>query len=77
MSRKNPLKGRSAKTNRNKIQKLKNTYRKLFKNSKKQKELHMTLPEKQKPKKKYFYDNYPNEKSFISKFKIKEVNVNK
>lgn len=77
MGRGTSSKNRSLETYHNKLRKIKNTYRKLFKNSKAQKERHMNLSEKQRPKKKYFCDNYPNEKSFISKYKIKEANINK
>lgn len=76
MARRNPIKGRTVRTNKNKLRKLKKFYRLTFKNSKAQKERHMTLSEKQRPKKRYFCDKYPNEKSFISKIKIKKPNIN-
>jgi len=71
MNRNSLPKGRSSDTYHNKAKKIKNTYRKLFKNSVAQKKYDMSLPEERRPKKKYFCDNYSNEKSFISKFKIK------
>jgi len=77
MGRRNPIKGRSVRTNHNKTKELKKFYRLTFKHSKDQKERHMTLAEQQRPKKQYFCDKYPNEKSFISKIKIKEVNIRK
>lgn len=60
---------------KNKLRRLKKFYRLTFKNSKAQKERHMKLPEKQRPRKKYFCDKFPNEKSFISKIKIKRPSI--
>ena len=74
MSRRHLVKGRSAKTYANKLRKIKKFYRTTFKNSKAQKELHMALPEKERPKKKYFCDRYVDEKSFLKIIKIKKSN---
>lgn len=75
MGRRNSLKGRSIKTNLNKVREIKRYYRLTFKHSKEQKERDNASPENQRPKKKYFCDTFPNEKSFISKIKIKEANI--
>ena len=70
MGRRNPLKGRSVRTYHNKMRELKKFYRLTFKHSTAQKERDTALPETKRPKKRYFCDKYPNEKSFISKIKI-------
>ena len=64
-------KGRSSATVTNKTRQIKNTYRKLFENSKKNKERN----EKNgyKTKKEYFCDKYPTEKSYLEKIEIKQA----
>lgn len=75
MGRRNVRKGRSITTYHNKIKKLKKFYRITFAHSVKQKEVHMALPEKQRPNKKYFCDKYTDEKSFLKVIKIKQASV--
>ena len=65
-------KGRSVKTHQNKIRKIKNYYKKLFKNSVANKKENEKNGYKN-PNKKYFCDKFPTEKDYLKTVKIKEV----
>ena len=73
MGRRNRIKGRSVRTYKNKVREITKYYRLTFKHSTKQKERDMKLSENKRPKKQYFCDKFPNEKSFISKITIKKA----
>ena len=62
-------KGRSDRTYKRKITKMKKLYKSLFKLSQKNK--------KTNPQGRYFCDKYPTCASFLSTVKIKECNINK
>ena len=76
MGRKGLGKGRSNITYQNKVNKMKKFYRRVFKNSKAQKERNEKV-KYNNPKKKYFCDKYPTEKDFLKTIKIKEANKTK
>lgn len=57
---------------KNKLRKVKKLYKKYFKYSRKRKERDLKLPEKQRPRKKYFFEKYPNVDSFLAVNKIAE-----
>jgi len=65
-------KGRSFRTNKNKLRRLKKFYQSTYSHSK---ENHKQNEEKgyKKPDFSYFFMRYPDEKSFLVKVKIKDV----
>ena len=71
-------KGRTLTTYQNKVNRLGKLYRRLYRESKNRKEKLSSLSREQKvmlSRKGFFCDKFPDEKSFLSKYKLKEVNV--
>ena len=77
MGRRFTSKGRTYKTNKNKLRKLKKFYRLTFKHSKKNFESNTASGYKYKTEGQYFFIKYPNETSFLNKIKIKQSNKEK
>ena len=66
-------KGRSVRTYKNKLRKMKKRYRLLFKHSEANYRRN-TAKGYKNPNKQYFFMQYPSEKSFLDKIKIKKAN---